>query len=116
MAIGFGEACPKPIPRCVDRKIRQKLDAKDEREARQIVRDRDRGICRVPGCRSRADHVHHIIYRSQSKRRRWDPQNLVSLCVDHHRLEHAGVITIRGNANKHLEITGDVNALRFRLR
>jgi hypothetical protein len=37
------------------------------------------------------------------------------LCVDHHRLGHAGVITIRGNADKDLTITGDVDRLKIRL-
>jgi hypothetical protein len=106
---------PKPEPRIVKKKRHQKLDAKDERAAREIVRRRDKGKCSIPGCKERAIHLHHIVYRSKSKRLRWDPRNLCSLCADHHALEHAGIITISGNADEELTITGDVDRLRFRL-
>lgn len=105
----------KPEPRVVTKARKQKLDAKAERAAREIVRKRDGGKCRIPGCFERATELHHIVYRSRSKTQRWVPANLVSLCGDHHRLEHAGVIQIRGNADEEIEITGDVNRLRFRL-
>lgn len=52
---------------------------------------------------------------SKSKRLRWDSRNLVSLCVDHHRLEHAGVISISGNADDEIIVTGDTDLLKFRL-
>jgi 5-methylcytosine-specific restriction endonuclease McrA len=103
------------MPRCVEKKRRQKLDAKDERAAREIVRGRDKGRCRIPNCNNRGEHLHHIVYRSKSKRLRWDPRNLVSLCVEHHQLEHAGVISIAGNADEEIIVTGDMDALRFRL-
>jgi hypothetical protein len=35
--------------------------------------------------------------------------------VEHHQLEHAGVISISGNGDEEIIITGDVDALRFRL-
>lgn len=108
-------AIPKPEPRCVTKKRRDKLDAKDERACREIVRARDKGRCRIPNCHERSVHLHHIVYRSKSKRLRWVPSNLVSLCVDHHRLEHAGIITISGNADEEIIVTGDVDRLRFRL-
>lgn len=97
------------------KKRRAKLDAQNERAAREIVRKRDLGKCRIPGCTERAEHLHHIVHRSQSKRLRWLPANLCSLCPDHHALEHNGVITIAGNADEQLIITGDVDRLRFRL-
>lgn len=106
---------PKPEPRCVTKKRAEKVDAKNERAAREIVRKRDHGKCRIPGCTERAVHLHHIVYRSKSKALRWDPRNLVSLCVDHHRLEHAGEIQISGDADGELIITGNVDLLRFRL-
>lgn len=105
----------KPEPRCVTKKRAQKLDAKDERACREIVRARDKGRCRIPNCSERAVHLHHIVYRSKSKRLRWDPRNLVSLCADHHALEHAGEITISGDADQEIVVTGDVDKLRFRL-
>jgi len=108
-------AIAKPEPRCVTKKRRDKLDAKDERACREIVRARDKGRCRIPNCNERATEAHHIVYRSKSKARRWDPANLVSLCADHHRLRHAGVIHISGNADDEIIVTGDVDRLRFRL-
>jgi len=108
-------AIPKPEPRCVTKRRRQKIDAKDERACREIVRQRDGGKCRIPGCLERAAEAHHIVYRSKSKARRWDPSNLVSLCKDHHDLRHAGVIHITGNADEEIIVTGDVNLLRFKL-
>lgn len=115
MAIGFGEACPKPELRVVQKKIREKLDAKNERACREITRKRDHGKCRIPGCKEHAVHLHHIVYRSKSKQLRWKTGNVVWLCLDHHRLEHAGVITISGDADVEIIVTGDIDRLRFRL-
>lgn len=61
--IGF----PKPTPRVVLKKRREKLDAKDERACREICRKRDGGRCRIPNCHERSEHLHHIVYRSKSK-------------------------------------------------
>lgn len=108
-------AIGKPEPRCVTKKRRDKVDAKDERACREIVRKRDGGKCRIPGCIERSTEAHHIVYRSKSKARRWDPANLVSLCREHHQLQHAGIIHITGNADDEIIVTGDVDRLRFRL-
>ena len=108
-------AIPKPEPRCVTKKRKQKTDARDERACREIVRARDKGKCRIPGCTERADHQHHIQYRSRAKRLRFDPRNIVSLCKAHHDLRHAGVIHISGDADQEIVVTGDVDRLRFRL-
>lgn len=98
-------AIPKPEPRCVTKKRRDKLDAKDERACREIVRARDKGRCRIPNCHERSVHLHHIVYRSKSKRLRWVPSNLVSLCVDHHRLEHIDR-SVSGLLRRHRRGTG----------
>jgi 5-methylcytosine-specific restriction endonuclease McrA len=108
-------ALSKPEPRCVTKRRLEKVDAKNERACREIVRARDGGKCRIPGCLERSAEAHHIVYRSKSKARRWDPSNLVSLCRDHHRLEHAHIIQISGNADEEIIVTGDVDRLRFRL-
>lgn len=110
-----GLALPKPELSAKAKKRKQKLDAQNERAAREICRARDLGKCRIPGCTARAEHLHHLVYRSQSKALKWDPANLVSLCADHHRLEHGGVIQITGNADIEIFVTGDVDLLRFRL-
>jgi 5-methylcytosine-specific restriction endonuclease McrA len=115
--MGYYQECgiPKPEPRCITSKRRAKLDAKAEREARAAVKARDKGRCRIPNCHERALHMHHIVYRSQSKKLRWVTSNLVSLCIDHHRLEHAGEIQISGNADEEITVRGNIDALRFRL-
>jgi 5-methylcytosine-specific restriction endonuclease McrA len=106
---------PKPEPRCVTKTRKAKVDAKDEREARAAVKARDKGRCRIPGCSEHAVHLHHVIYRSHSKRLRWRTGNLLSLCLAHHQLEHAGEIQITGDADEEIVVTGNVDKLRFRL-
>jgi hypothetical protein len=115
--VGFYQTCrhPKPPIRAVGWKRRDLLDAKAERLCRAFVRKRDNKRCIIPRCQKYGSHMHHIVYRSKSKGLRWATSNNCLLCVDHHRLEHAGEITIRGNADKQLVITGNVDALNIRL-
>ncbi len=115
--MGYYQTAPIPKPEigAVTRKRRDKVDAQAERVCRGIVTKRDHHRCVVPRCRQYGKHLHHIVYRSKSKGLRWATSNTCLLCVDHHRLEHAGEITIRGNADAHLVITGNVDALTFRL-
>lgn len=117
MSSDYYRSCPlpKPEPRCLTQRRRQKWDAQNERASREITRKRDKGKCRIPGCTEHATELHHIIPRSQSRKRRFDPSNLVWLCKDHHRLRHAGVIQISGNAEQELIVTGDTELLRFQL-
>lgn len=100
----------------VERKRQKRLsDEEQERDARKRVRLRDGRRCAVPGCREPGAHLHHIVYRSRSRALRWATANLCFLCPAHHAMEHAGRITISGNADEHLTITGDVEALKFKL-
>jgi 5-methylcytosine-specific restriction endonuclease McrA len=108
-------AHPKPEIRAVLKKRREKWDQKNERACREITRKRDLGKCRIPGCSEHATELHHIVPRSQSKRKRWQTSNCVWLCKDHHQLRHAGIIQISGNADEEIIVTGDVDRLRFRL-
>lgn len=108
-------AIPKGEPKAVTKKRAEKSDARDERACREITRKRDLGKCRVPGCIDRALHLHHIVYRSKSKRLRWHTSNCVWLCLEHHRLAHAQEIRITGNADEEIEVTGDPDLLKFRL-
>jgi 5-methylcytosine-specific restriction endonuclease McrA len=109
-------AIPKPEPSCITKARKVKLDAKNERAAREIVRKRDGGKCRIPGCIERGGtEMHHIIPRSRASKRRFDTRNLVTLCRVHHQLRHAGVIQITGDADDEIFVTGDTGALRFRL-
>src|SRR5580765_3503414 len=118
MALGeFYLSCafPKPEPRAVTKKRHEKEDARDERSVREFTRKRDLGKCRIPNCSEKAEHLHHIVFRSKSKRLRWRSENLVWLCADHHRLVHAQEIQISGNADVEIIVEGNVDKLRFRL-
>jgi 5-methylcytosine-specific restriction endonuclease McrA len=116
--VGYYQTCPLPKGeiRAVTWKRRDKQDAQAERACRKIVKRRDDNRCVIPRCRKFGAHMHHIVYRSKSKGLRWATSNNCLLCTDHHRLEHAGEITITGNADAALVITGDVDRLtRVRL-
>jgi hypothetical protein len=64
--------------------------------ARMILR-RDRGCCRVPGCRSsRWLQIHHIVPREVGGSN--DPDNLICLCFAHHQALHRNKIGITGTA------------------
>lgn len=106
----------KPEPRVVTKKRREKLDQRNERACREIVKKRDKGKCRIPGCINRENvEMHHIVPRSRSSKLKWHTGNNLLLCVTHHRLRHAGVISITGDADGEILVTGDVDRLRFRL-
>lgn len=106
---------PKGEPRILTKKRKQKLDQRDERACREIVRARDKGRCRVPNCNERNVEMHHIVPRSRSSRHKWNPANNCLLCPSHHGLRHAGKIQISGDADAELIITGDVDLLKFRI-
>ena len=100
----------------VEEKREKRLEDESlEDKARKAVRLRDGARCSVPGCREAGVHLHHIVYRSRSKKLRWATSNLCYLCVAHHRLEHAGRIHISGNADDELVITGAKADLKFKL-
>lgn len=104
---------PKGTPRVLDR-IEKKRDlAKQERDCRAAVKKRDHGRCVVPWCKEVSRHLHHILYRSRGGK--WRTGNIASLCVKHHQYLHGGLITITGDADVHLTITGDARYLRFKL-
>ena len=52
-----------------------------------IVYERDRGCCRL--CGDKNIHLHHVIYRSESKALINEPSNCIMLCEKHHRLVHS---------------------------
>ena len=95
-------AFPKALHGRAVKKQKAKEDAAAERKARLAVRKRDKGVCRVPTCGQKAQHLHHVVYRSKSRGLRWRTENLVSLCADCHALVHAGRMRISGNADRTL--------------
>jgi hypothetical protein len=63
----------------------------------RLVWRRDRGHCRVPGCRSaRGLEIHHIVHRADGGTH--DAPNLCLLCSACHQAHHAGALTIAGTA------------------
>jgi hypothetical protein len=63
----------------------------------RIIRQRDQG-CRFPGCgRTRWVHIHHIIHWVRGGPT--DLDNLITLCLYHHRLVHESGWTITGDPN-----------------
>jgi hypothetical protein len=61
------------------------------------VRERDEGSCQVPGCSRRAEHAHHVTFRSQGGGD--DLENQASLCGFHHlRCVHGGFLAVTGRA------------------
>lgn len=108
-----GLGFPKRQPRMKDR-VEQKRDlAQQERDCRKAVKARDKGHCVVPFCKERAVHLHHVTYRSKGGK--WRSGNVCSLCLFHHQAVHAGKISIAGDADVHLDITGDPAYLAVRL-
>lgn len=118
MAIDTSDfAFPKTRKLRVEVKREQRVkDESLEEKARKAVRLRDGWHCVVPGCKEAGVHLHHIVYRSRSKKLRWAISNLAYLCVAHHRLEHGGKITIHPRlADGELLITGEAKYLKFKL-
>lgn len=108
-------AFPKPIRVIGKRKRRIENDAAEDECRKEVWRLYGRK-CVVPGCKEAAVHQHHIVYRSQSKKLKYEPTNRAPLCQAHHELEHAGKITIHPRtADGELIVTGDREFLRFKL-
>ncbi len=65
---------------------------------RRFVVRRDRGMCRVPGCRSAANlELHHIVPRSRGGSH--EAPNLIQLCDGCHTAHHRGLIDIAGTSD-----------------
>ena len=95
---------PKPRHGALERAEKRKRHEQDAATIRRVVRQRDGHRCRlcarsvIPGAvhpEYRAE-VHHIVARSQSRAKKLDPDNLVTLCalchlkVTTHELQVAG--------------------------
>ncbi len=65
---------------------------------RRFVVRRDRGSCRVPGCRSAANlELHHIVPRSRGGSH--EASNLIQLCDGCHTAHHRGLLDIAGTSD-----------------
>ena len=71
------------------------------------VRDRDGGECQVPGCSHRAQHAHHVVFRSRGGGD--EQENQVALCAFHHlRCVHGGYLRVEGRAPELRWVLGGV--------
>lgn len=115
-AIARAGGIPKG-PLGVESRRKKRLDGEEaERECREEVWRLYGRKCCVPGCKERAVHQHHIVYRSRSRRLKYAPENRAPICTAHHKLEHAGKITIHPRtADGELIVTGDRKFLEFKL-
>lgn len=90
--------------RVLDKDAKDAELARAERECRLAVFKRDGRLCRVPNCREKSAHNHHIVYRSHGGE--WDSANICRLCVRHHQLVHSGHLRISGDADDVLTFEG----------
>jgi hypothetical protein len=75
-------------------------------KTRKRVWARDRGRCRVPGCRAtRHIDIHHLIPRALGGTH--DEWSLCLLCSGHHKLHHEGILSITGRAPDELVFIRD---------
>ncbi len=115
-AIADAGGIPKGTPRVIDKREKRLSNDRAEEECRKEVWARYGRKCNVPGCKERAVHQHHIVYRSKSRRLKYAPENRAPLCQAHHELEHAGKITIHPRTSEgELLVTGDRKYLEFKL-
>jgi len=82
---------------CVAVMLADFLKVWGKKSSRDSVLVRDGWKCQAPGCTKRAQlHAHHIVYRSHGgPDDRW---NLVTVCLRHHAMIHAGIIRVTGRA------------------
>jgi len=67
---------------------------------RRRILAREAGFCGNPRCHHRADHCHHIVFRSRGGRT--EMANEVGICATCHALIHAGLLRVRGRAEGEL--------------
>jgi hypothetical protein len=111
MAVGFGAACLKPLPRVIDRIAQKRALAQQERDCRRKVDARDHRQCFVKSCGIWANEKHHILARSLGGR--WQTWNILSACTTHHRWFKAGLIRVHGNPDLR-PVTVSLTALGIR--
>jgi hypothetical protein len=69
---------------------------------RNAIHKRDGWRCAVPWCSARKNlEVHHIVFRSRGGGD--EPENLISICRQHHALVHRGICSISGRVGTDLK-------------
>lgn len=86
---------PKTTPRSVVKLKKARALKATETRVRKKVNKRDKHRCFWPNCREKAYHKHHKVYRSHGGK--WESENVVSGCGQHHKWVHDGLIRLIGN-------------------
>lgn len=68
---------------------------------RGYIIKRSGGKCEHPNCNRQGRHIHHI--NPFSLRKKHDPDNLVYLCKEHHKIVHLGYVDDSGGSWKQIE-------------
>ena len=95
-------ACPKPTPRVLLKEQSARTKAAHQRAVYAAVRRREGGRCRICGTRRGTLQHHHVV--GGSGRRKDETGNVVLICARCHAYRHAGLITIKGNADGALAV------------
>ena len=73
------------------------LDGPTPRSLRRKLLARESGQCANPNCSRRAEHCHHIVFRSRGGET--SRQNEVAVCATCHAMIHAGLLSVEGSAS-----------------
>jgi len=97
---GFVEATTEELERyegCAEQTV---IDGPTPAKLRRQILAREAGRCGNPRCHHRADHCHHIVFRSRHGKT--ELANEVAVCTTCHALVHAGLLRVSGQAHDEL--------------
>ena len=97
---GFVEVSTEEVERyegCAEQTV---IDGPTPPRLRRQVLARDAGRCGNPRCHHRADHCHHIVFRSRGGKTKL--ANEVAVCTTCHALIHAGLLRVSGSTHDEL--------------
>jgi len=107
---GFVEVAPEEVELhegCAEPVV---IDGPTPTWLRRRILAREAGLCGNPRCHHRAEHCHHIIFRSQGGRTALS--NEVAVCATCHALVHAGLLRVRATTegeSRWEPVTSDVS-------
>jgi hypothetical protein len=97
---GFVEVSTEELERyegCAEQTV---IDGPTPARMRRQVLARETGRCGNPRCHHRADHCHHIVFRSRGGKT--ELANEIAVCTTCHALIHAGLLRVSGQADDEL--------------
>ena len=97
---GFVEVAPEEIERYAGSADHVAIDGPTPPGLRRRILAREAGRCGNPRCHHRADHCHHIVFRSRGGKT--ELANEVAICTTCHALIHAGLLRVSGRSDGEL--------------